>query len=491
MAAYSSPLVIGVLLALGALATATPTHPLDTHGAVMMRDELSVSTRFFFSKQCETMKKDGREEECCSGNFSCKEKVCDGKGVCKGFLKNFLWCSARQCKPKNAKPSPSASKFEEMDEIAESAEPDEPGILPSEAPVYKDPTPSPSRTPAPSPSTSARPSMQPSPLPSPPPSPPPKQPAQFNPLNCDGSFRRRRDIRDLAKWEVDRWVRAIQAVMKVPSDNSLSEWEELVQHHQTFGDEAHGGCYFLPWHRLFLLQLENLMRRHEPDVTLPYWDWTRDSQDAAMSTLWKTEYCGGAHRNDQPIPDGPFAWMSTRTPQWHTVRRNFESGTSGSMQPLWGWNSLENVLNNANWSDFADGIESAHILPHIAIGGDMTSTHHAPNDPVFYLHHAYVDFLWSLRQERAGRYQFGGTHDFATGTVQCDAGMVFGAFGVPARNAFDVWCVQYVPPVIVGSNAGFSGRTAQAAKLRCDDAEFLNKTGLTAERCRHGSSVLA
>jgi tyrosinase len=30
---------------------------------------------------------------------------------------------------------------------------------------------------------------------------------------------------------------------------------------------------FLPWHRKYLLAFEELLRRYEPDVMLPYWDW--------------------------------------------------------------------------------------------------------------------------------------------------------------------------------------------------------------------------
>ena len=276
--------------------------------------------------------------------------------------------------------------------------------------------------------------------------------------------------------------------MTAPPNGGLSEWEQMVQMHMSHGDEAHGGCYFMPWHRLFLLRLENLLRRHEPEVTLPFWDWTRDSNDAALSILWNTELLGGAKKEDQAIPDGPFAGLTSRVPQWHTIKRNFNSGVSGSMQPLWTWADLDRVIQQPIWANFADGVESAHILPHLAIGGDMISTHHAPNDPAFYLHHAYIDFLFAIRQSRFGQYDFGGTHDFATGTINCDRNMVFSAFGVPASRAFDVWCVDYIAPRDTGVNTWTDGRTAISVRSRCHDSRFLENTGMTPERCRHGAS---
>ncbi len=132
---------------------------------------------------------------------------------------------------------------------------------------------------------------------------------------------------------------------------------------------------------------------------------------------------------------------------------------------MWSWSALDGLLGRPEWEDFADGLESAHILPHVAVGGDMVSTHHAPNDPVFYLHHAYIDFVYAIRQGRHWRYQFGGTHDFAWGTQQCSADHVFGAFGVPARNAFDIWCVDYIAPQTRGINSGVAGRTQKRCEI--------------------------
>jgi tyrosinase len=34
---------------------------------------------------------------------------------------------------------------------------------------------------------------------------------------------------------------------------------------------AHGSSVFLPWHRLYLLDLERQLQKHNPEVSLHYW----------------------------------------------------------------------------------------------------------------------------------------------------------------------------------------------------------------------------
>jgi tyrosinase len=48
----------------------------------------------------------------------------------------------------------------------------------------------------------------------------------------------------------------------------------------SFRMQVHYGWYFLPWHRAFLLNLEQKIRVLTGDRTfaLPYWDWTRDNR---------------------------------------------------------------------------------------------------------------------------------------------------------------------------------------------------------------------
>src|SRR5215203_4741498 len=39
-----------------------------------------------------------------------------------------------------------------------------------------------------------------------------------------------------------------------------------------------GTLRFLPWHRIFLFELEEMMQAFSPGISIPYWDWTRDRE---------------------------------------------------------------------------------------------------------------------------------------------------------------------------------------------------------------------
>ncbi|KAI0559622.1 Tyrosinase copper-binding domain containing protein [Gracilaria domingensis] len=466
----------------------------------------TITTRFFSSG--ETCEESWNEEEkvterCCSGSFACTSDKCKGQGLCSfGFFQSALWCFKKTCEPINSKKgedddSDKPSESEEPEASPEEEQTDEKGSTndsnkvetPSPSPTGEvpptatpSPRPSPSQAPVPSPSRSPvpTPSRTPSPRPAPP---------QNDPLHCNGQ-RNRREIRDMTPQQRREWRQAILALKQDRNAQGETEWDSLVKLHMDFSDEAHGGAYFLPWHRLFLLRLENALREKQPGLSLPYWDWSIDAGDAATSRVWNADMAGGARRTNQPIQNGDFQNSGAMYPNSHTVQRNFNSGTSGEMPALWGSNALENLINERNFGDFSDGIEAAHALPHVYIGGDMQGTWSAPNDPVFYLHHAYVDRLYEMRQQRRGRNDFGGTHDFSGGTQTAQPGHSFNAFGVPASRAFNLGCVNYVAPNLQGRSRKGTGSDEQHPEDICNNPELQMGGGFSKERCENGNKVL-
>lgn len=77
--------------------------------------------------------------------------------------------------------------------------------------------------------------------------------------------------------EAFRWARSLNAW---PRDRrSLNSWGKL------HGDVcAHGFEQFLTWHRMFLYDFEKNLQDFDPDVTLPFWDWTSSKYDANRDT---------------------------------------------------------------------------------------------------------------------------------------------------------------------------------------------------------------
>src|SRR6266571_2942020 len=69
---------------------------------------------------------------------------------------------------------------------------------------------------------------------------------------------------------------------------------------------AHVSPGLLPWHRQYLLRFEDELRRVDPGVTLPYWDFIRDQ--SLDSPLWDEGFMGGNGRpGDRQVTTGPFA----------------------------------------------------------------------------------------------------------------------------------------------------------------------------------------
>ncbi len=217
---------------------------------------------------------------------------------------------------------------------------------------------------------------------------------------------------------------------------------------------AHRGPAFLPWHREYLLRLERALQAITPDVSLPYWDWTQDAPDPMASPVWSDGFMGGSGTESEEwrVTDGPFArdkgnWTLTVEADQHgdALRRRFgrlewplpDGTTEGSD---WTLPTSEDVgLAMAerhydaypyNDSTFTTGFRNRlegwipstadpmvktsgvqlHNRVHVFVAGAWVETARdgtrraavgsmlpssSPNDPVFFLHHCFVDKLWA------------------------------------------------------------------------------------------------
>ncbi len=127
------------------------------------------------------------------------------------------------------------------------------------------------------------------------------------------------------------------------------------------------GRNFLAWHRRYVRSFELRLQQVHADVTVPYWDWTKDRRiPAALSA---------------PA-------LLTR---WSVTRGTFDA----TMLPTKGL--VDQVLKLTPFAAFQRQLEAIHGPVHNAVGGDM-ATAHSPSDPLFFLHHADIDRLWAKWQ---------------------------------------------------------------------------------------------
>ena len=173
---------------------------------------------------------------------------------------------------------------------------------------------------------------------------------------------------------------------------------------------GHRSPSFLPWHRRYLLDFERRLQAIDPTVTVPYWNWTIDRTPTAP--LWNADFLGGDGRaGDRRVLTGPFAYSTGNWPLIVRVdSRPYLVRAMGLETPtLPTAAQLATVLtrtpyDTAPWTESSTagfrtalegfGTPNLHNLVHLWVGGHMLQTV-SPNDPVFFLHHAFVDKCWA------------------------------------------------------------------------------------------------
>ncbi|MCK8677926.1 tyrosinase family protein [Streptomyces lichenis] len=239
----------------------------------------------------------------------------------------------------------------------------------------------------------------------------------------------RRNQRDLTTAERRRFVSAVLAVKRSGRYDDFVRTH--VDHYTTDGEQglrvAHMGPSFLPWHRQYLLEFERELRAVDPAVTVPYWDWTRDRSPA--SALWGEDFLGGDGRpGDRRVTTGPFAYASGNWPITVGVtdepfltralghpadpielptRADVDGALAEGGYDVEPWDSTSRTgFRNRleGWRPGARGTArwACHNRVHRWVGGLMVGGA-SVNDPVFWLHHAFVDLLWTRWQARHPR----------------------------------------------------------------------------------------
>jgi tyrosinase len=176
----------------------------------------------------------------------------------------------------------------------------------------------------------------------------------------------RKNYRNLTNAERGRFI---QALYHVKSTGLIDQFANMHATH--FFMNIHRSSHFLPWHREFLIRFERALQAHHPDVTIPYWNSTVDTSPS--DPLWDNSFLGQFNA----------AWNLGRalgsailpTPQ--QVETNQGRSTYDAF-----WPELENPIHNR---------------PHVWVGGVMAGTA-SPGDPVFWLHHCWIDLLWARWQ---------------------------------------------------------------------------------------------
>lgn len=247
----------------------------------------------------------------------------------------------------------------------------------------------------------------------------------------------RKNVADLSPAEKAAYVQAVidlknsrpSMIPAAQAAGATSRYDDYVWIHLQVQGGAHQGPAFTPWHREFLKQFERDLQdvSGDPNMTLPYWDWTTAQAPGDPGWPFTDDFMGGRGTGaDNRVMTGRFAEAGG---EWVIhVRTGAASGPARDNTtylrrlaappsfPLPSYSDATGCLGRAAY-DAAPWFTATPNLPeanasfrkflewimhngvHGWVGGNMNPMT-SPNDPVFFLHHCNIDRLWAVWQQK-------------------------------------------------------------------------------------------
>jgi len=155
---------------------------------------------------------------------------------------------------------------------------------------------------------------------------------------------------------------------------------------------------FLTWHRVYLSVLEFWVSSipNYQDFYIPYWDWTIDRDIPNWLKNFKPHVNIPNTESIPPEPSSVDPVDVSRTPPPAGQDGEFSLPTE---------NKINDCLRKPTYTEFTMTLESLHANVHAWVGGTMRDLLTSPADPLFWLHHANIDRIYtSWRKQHVDNY---------------------------------------------------------------------------------------
>ncbi|KAM0815610.1 putative Tyrosinase copper-binding domain-containing protein [Seiridium cardinale] len=288
--------------------------------------------------------------------------------------------------------------------------------------------------------------------------------------------------------EKSAYVQADLCLIDAPSisgvPGAVSRWDDLQWPHITQTITIHNVGAFLPFHRYYMTVHETLLRE-ECGYTgrIPYWDEVSEVDDMSASSLWGDQYFGSnGEGGDSCIADGQFANLTLRFLSGnqigdHCVSRQFNqfSFSSAAQSNIDRCNSAKTYA--VAWNCWA---LAPHTAGHRGVGGIMADPTFSPGDPIFFLHHSYLDKLWWEWQKLdypARLYEMSGLNIPLTmqpgepNYPPAELTNYFGDNGTTTTLNHNLWMAGVAPNMTIADVMNLNGPTICVEYLNAEDMD--------------------
>lgn len=242
--------------------------------------------------------------------------------------------------------------------------------------------------------------------------------------------------------------------------------------------------FFLPWHRMYLLWFERIIRKltNQPTFTLPYWNYS------------------AAGPNHGIIP----AKFRDRTSSLYVQNRNSSVNAGRPIDASSPGALATTALTQCSYSPqgaipgFCRALDSGlHGNVHVLIGdrNNMGSVPWAARDPIFWLHHCNIDRLWaswnkSGRSNPTSTSFRNTTFKFAGENGQEVVGKVSDMLSI-LKLGYAYSSYEQVPPCLQPSSTASAESASQTESVSSAESVNPAESASPAESTRTARRVLA
>ncbi|MGB0681163.1 MAG: tyrosinase family protein [Magnetovibrionaceae bacterium] len=195
---------------------------------------------------------------------------------------------------------------------------------------------------------------------------------------------------------------------KAPTERRLTSWFGQATIHANWC--KHGDINFCSWHRPYLAMFEEICGSQigDPTFALHYWNWS-EKGGIIPNPFYDNNNLNVTYWNDPGTYDG-IGWGDIDT----RGVRGLAKGTGVQADPNRGGNFstdiLANIMSQPTFKIFSNLLEGQpHNNAHVIVGavpegkqGHMYSGL-SPLDPIFWMHHCMVDFMWARWQDAGNK----------------------------------------------------------------------------------------